>query len=122
MCWDDDGSWCALAYGTRTARKTHRCDEGCAINPGDRYHYWTGIYDGDFMSGKACAPCHSASVALGAACRLYEQWSTNPPVGMLREAYQEHLEQGGLPRDVVPPNVVRKLQRHYRELKRRSAA
>lgn len=122
MCWDNDGDWTHLASGTRVASKTHRCVEGCRVEPGERYHYWTGLWDGDFTTTKACVGCVKAARALGDACRLYEKWSDDPPIGELRDAYQEHLEHGELPRDVVPPNVVRQLQRHYRELKKRAAA
>lgn len=119
MCWDNDGYWTHLDDGTRRARKPHRCEAGCRIATGDTYHYWVGISDGDFTSGKACIPCWKAAAALGAACRIYDKWSDNPPIYELADAYREHLELGELPRDVVPANVVRQLQRHYRELKKR---
>jgi hypothetical protein len=122
MCWESDGYWTVLGSGKRTARKPHRCEAGCRINPGDRYHYWTGIWEGDFTTGKACDPCWKAARALGDACRIYEKWSDDPPIYELRDAYAEHLDHGELPRDVVPPNVVRRLQRHYRELKKRVAS
>lgn len=122
MCWDNDYGVQIFQSTQRTARKAHRCDEGCRIKPGDRYRYWAGKYDGDFFSAKACEPCWKAAKALGAACRLYESWSDDPPIGELREAYEEHLEHGELPRDIVPANVVRRLQRHYRELKKRAVA
>lgn len=121
MCWDDEGRN-HLRRGTHVARMPHRCDEGCRINPGDTYHYGVGLFDGEFYSWKLCQPCETASSALGAACRIYDRYSTNPPIGMLREAYQEHLEYGELDTEAVPAATVWKLRRHYVALRKRSVA
>ncbi len=41
------------------ARKTWRCAE-CQrpINPGDRYEYVFGKFEGDLFTERTCAPCH----------------------------------------------------------------
>ncbi len=42
------------------ARKVHRCDECCrSINPGERYEYVFGVWDGDQSTYKTCADCES---------------------------------------------------------------
>ena len=44
----------------RTARKKHRCDECLKdINPGDKYEYVSGIWDGEPHSYKTCLDCKS---------------------------------------------------------------
>ena len=53
----DDGPSCWRSEWRR-ARKPHTC-VGCVetIRPGDRYHYSSGIWDGDPDSFKHCARC-----------------------------------------------------------------
>jgi hypothetical protein len=116
MCWENEGGWVELNRGVRTARKAHLCAEGHTINPGERYHWAVGKWEGDFSTWKACEPCIAAAQALGAACRLYDRWSDNPPLGTLYESYVEHLVGGELPLDVVPPEVVAGLWEHAERL------
>jgi hypothetical protein len=41
------------------ARKKHTCDLcGLTINPGERYHYFSGKYNGDFITTKTCMICN----------------------------------------------------------------
>lgn len=41
-----------------TAKKKHCCHEcGCIINPGEKYEYVAGVWDGDFDVWKTCLPC-----------------------------------------------------------------
>ena len=42
----------------RTARKTHKCCE-CdrVVNPGDKYEYFTGKFDGGMFTYKTCLTC-----------------------------------------------------------------
>lgn len=49
----------------RKARKSHKCCE-ChgTIQPGEKYHYHHGVWDGDAMSFKVCMDCE----ALRAEC------------------------------------------------------
>lgn len=55
-----DGDYAASAHSQvmRTARKEHRCYE-CreTIKPGDRYEYFSGIWDGKPSAYKTCASC-----------------------------------------------------------------
>lgn len=49
----------AFITKTRKARKKHRCCEcGVTINPGDRYQYSSGIWDGEPDSYKQCQTCY----------------------------------------------------------------
>jgi len=42
----------------RKARKQHECVEcGETINPGDRYEYSCGVWDGSWDDHHTCAPC-----------------------------------------------------------------
>lgn len=69
MCLDVDydNDWTQLDIGVRVARQPHRCEE-CrrGIDPGERYHYWTGASDGRAFTTKMCSHCR-ATIALGAA-------------------------------------------------------
>ena len=50
-----------------TARKEHRCDS-CdrTINPGERYHRWSGLTEWGFSTFKQCWHCYRLVVALWA--------------------------------------------------------
>ena len=49
---------------TRTARKEHKCCEcRSVINPGDKYMYSSGIWDGSASDYKQCLICGEASNA-----------------------------------------------------------
>ncbi len=68
MCLDvDHDDWVEFDRGVRVARQPHRCEE-CRrdIDPGERYHYWTGASDGRASTTKMCSHCR-ATIALGAA-------------------------------------------------------
>ena len=51
----------AYTYHWRLARKEHTCCE-CPepIKAGDRYHYFSGVWEGSGMSFKTCAACYYA--------------------------------------------------------------
>ena len=45
------------------ARKKHICCEcGSEISPGEKYHKFTGIWDGELNSFKTCSICESIKV------------------------------------------------------------
>lgn len=91
MCWDyGDETW-PLGDGTRTARKPHRCANGCRIDPGDSYHYWTAVDGEQFVAVKWCDPCEVTGRHLGDACRLYYEDSADPPIGELWHELQAHV-------------------------------
>ena len=47
-------------YENRKARKQHTCCECLGtIQPGERYHYHHGVWDGEAMSYKVCADCEA---------------------------------------------------------------
>lgn len=52
--------WTILTSEVRTARKAHQCEECLEqIKPGDRYHYFAGIFEGAMEVVKRCAFCQS---------------------------------------------------------------
>jgi hypothetical protein len=61
--WDDDDKDCApdvrtFRTGTATARKQHKCT-GCDsgyIAPGDRYSFFVGLLEGEFIVDRMCLP------------------------------------------------------------------
>jgi hypothetical protein len=63
MCDGDAPS--ASSDRWRTARKEHQCC-GCGetIRRGDRYHFTSGIWDGEPASFKHCARCYAMWEAL----------------------------------------------------------
>jgi ribosomal protein L24E len=102
MCWDTDDD--ADFYRQRRPRavKVHRCDECTAdIEPGQQYLYVVHKYDGWFSSFKMCARCEAPSTALGAHCRRRERWSTDPPLGGMREAIENEIKWGDFDDDEV---------------------
>lgn len=57
---DDDSAPYVVAFrtGTATARKHHKC-AGCPnghVAPGDRYSFFIGTVDGEFMIDRMCLP------------------------------------------------------------------
>jgi len=64
---DDDSYSVLFRSGERRARVAHRCTEcNRDIDPGERYHFWVGTADGDFVEQKMCAHCWG-TIDLGAA-------------------------------------------------------
>jgi hypothetical protein len=120
MCWYDEGDSWTLSSGTRTARKAHRCAEGCTIQPGDTYHYWVGTCENDFTTAKWCEPCARTISRLGDACRLYDPESTDPPIGVLRWELTGHLNVD-LPENGVPEDVIEALRLDLAALRTRMA-
>lgn len=48
----------SICQEMRTARKPHRCTEcGDNIEPGERYEYFYGKFDGERFSYHTCVPC-----------------------------------------------------------------
>lgn len=69
------------------ARKKHTCDLcGLTINPGERYHYFSGKYDGDFISSKTCIFCEKI---IDAYCDWQGEgeWSEEEVEDWLNEKY-----------------------------------
>jgi len=55
----EDGPSC-FSEKNRVARKLHKCSEcGRVIDPGETYHYESGVWDGTPLSFKTCADCYS---------------------------------------------------------------
>lgn len=55
---DDAETLEVLQSKTVKARKPHRCYEcGKTINPGDQYHYLTGVCSGDMHQQHTCTFC-----------------------------------------------------------------
>jgi hypothetical protein len=121
MCWDNDGESWPFNSGTRTAHKTHRCAEGCLIQPGDTYHYWVGTCEGDFMTAKWCELCDQTMRRLGDACRLYDPHSSDPPIGVLRWELAEHVD-SDLQDNGVPEHVIEALRVDLDALRARQRA
>lgn len=57
---DDYDELTLLGEGERVARKQHPCEE-CwrAIEPGERYEYWSGVIDRQAQTWRLCAHCRS---------------------------------------------------------------
>lgn len=73
---DYDGSWEDFGSGSHVARVDHKCLEcNRTITPGERYHWWKGVYDGDFQMSKMCAHCWG-TIELGAGLTgCPKQWN-----------------------------------------------
>lgn len=86
----------------RKARKAYTCDEagprGCRrtaqIKPGDRYVYYSGVFEGMPYSGRTCLRCHRARR------RAWDRWRWDGPdegpgvgdlVGWMREHRWERV-------------------------------
>ena len=60
MCYGE-----LLSSAEHRARKEHRCGIcGKAIRPGEKYHYQSGKYEGEFYTTKAHRRCHDIQAAL----------------------------------------------------------
>jgi len=67
MCLYIDDPVLVLSGGWPQARKPHRCYEcGRTIDPGERYHRQSFVFEGDFDEVKTCAHC-IATIDLGVA-------------------------------------------------------
>ena len=97
MCFEYDGYNEFQSDSVVTARKAHRCYECRAtIEPGDKYHYHTGKFDGRFFAFKVCRRCDYDRVRvveheLAEGCRWDEAWC---PIGGL----SEYLSESGMGR------------------------
>ena len=80
----------------RKARKAYTCEEagwrGCRrtaqIKPGDRYVYYSGVYEGEPYSGRSCLRCRRARM------RAWDRWRWDhpdeaPPMGELVQWMRE---------------------------------
>lgn len=118
MCWDGGEYSDIWNIAERRARKSYRCYE-CdgAIDAGQKYTNITSLYEHRWDTYRLCTPCIEASDALGAACRLYEDFSDNPPVGGLRDALDEHMRGEGWRTGNAPKGLtrtaLRDLNRHH---------
>lgn len=92
-----EGSWLPLDEGWRTARKENRCIEcNRTIEPGERYFYWKGIWEGDcFVTGKTCAHCEAVldvGVALTGCPRQYNVemlYDREPDIGFVANIIED---------------------------------
>lgn len=75
----------AFSTKTRTARKAHKCCEcGDDINPGDKYQYSSGIWDGEAASYKQCLICWDI---IQKVCEKIGNLDDAPGFGELREYF-----------------------------------
>jgi len=77
MCYcDTEGSPEFYRERIHIARKWHRCCEcGSIIDPGEKYFYVTGLWDGDFSTYKTCEICQKIkqeAISSGHRCILFE--------------------------------------------------
>lgn len=108
MCWYDGEVSAIWNVTERRARKTYPCYEcDATIERGQKYQNIASLYDGRWGTYRLCIPCVTASEALGAACRLYEVDSCNPPIGGLRDALDEHLRDEGWRTGHAPEGLAR---------------
>ena len=72
-----------LRHSTPVARKAHRCD-WCytTIQPGEKYHRSTNIYDDRIYDWIACAACD-------ALCLDVWDWSYRPDEGVGEDSFME---------------------------------
>lgn len=119
MCWLEDDGWAYLRTDNPVARKQHRCAEGCRIEPGERYLSFVGISEGSFEIVKMCTACRSAAQLLGTACRRYEEWSSDPPIGLLLRELDEHLDNDEL-LETSPPEELAALEQARVQLRERA--
>ena len=95
MCFEYDGYNEFTNDKVITAKKPHRCTEcRSPIESGEKYHYHTGKYDGDFFAHKICRRCDYDVIRvveheLEEGCHHSEAW---PPFGGL----VEHLIESGM--------------------------
>jgi hypothetical protein len=94
MCFDYDDSPEFADDRVVTARKDHKFSEcGAIITGGERYHYYSGKFDGHFFTHKVCRRCSYDLVRvvedeLAEGCHWGESW---PPLGGL----VDHLHESG---------------------------
>lgn len=72
-----------LRHATPTARKPHRCDCCCGtIQPGEKYHRSTNIYDDQLYDWVACMACD------GIVATVWE-WVGRPDEGISEDSFAE---------------------------------
>ena len=84
---DDDGEvWDFCRMTMRQARKLHRCGE-CRrpIDPGEKYRYLTGKFDGEIQTIRQCAHCAIAADLLVRECGGY-------PIGGVQDEMFAHVD------------------------------
>lgn len=121
MCWTDGD--CSEVWNERqirAARKTHRCESGCRIEPGQPYTSIFSIFEGDASTYKICPDCVALQKAMSRACRLYEPHSADAPLWDLKNEAREHL-QFEFP-DEVPAEIRAEIQAMYDALCARTPA
>lgn len=68
MCSCDNDTPTLYKEQERTARKRHRCAECTGlIEPGTRYSYARGVWEGEFFAYHTCLDCKQASLLLECA-------------------------------------------------------
>lgn len=88
MCMADDSEGYEVYRDAHpVARKPHQCiDCFRTIEPGERYHYGCGLYEGDWDSNHQCLRCEAAALWLTMVCNGW-LW------GGVREDLAEHWEE-----------------------------
>lgn len=77
----------------RKARKPHRCSEcGIQINPGEKYRYITGKWDGTIGSFHTCNPCVDAAAYMA---EHSDCWCPN--FGEMYQAIHDEITEHGEP-------------------------
>jgi len=91
----------------RKARKAHRCGEcGRPIEPGERYHYATGLMYSDWVTMKQCGQCSAAARWLFRVCGgfLY---------GAVLADLEEHWEEDDLYRSLSFGRLLISERKHW---------
>ena len=73
MCMMEDAEpWTLYRQEERRSARDRRCDE-CQrdVAKGERYLYWTGLFDGYWSTGQVCLQCYEAARWLRVACEGY---------------------------------------------------
>jgi hypothetical protein len=103
MCFDYDDYPEFTEDRVVTARKPHKCSEcRLLIAPGEKYHYHTGKFDGNFYVEKVCRRCdydrfRVVEHELAEGCHWNEAW---PPLGGLVDHLVESEMGQTVPEDV----------------------
>jgi len=104
MCWVADcDPWKVYREHTRTARKSHTCEEcGRTIAIGERYHWATGLHPDwpKWQTFHMCAHCYAAAQWLTVMC---SGWCYGGVAEELREHWDEEwqLRSPGLGRLII---------------------
>lgn len=106
MCMTDYDPPTMHSARIRTARKAHKCGE-CSrqIEPGEKYQYVSGVWDGDFDTKKTCRHCLVGQELLIRECRGFIY-------GGIQEDLQDHVSEA-LPWSMQAARLVVGMRRRW---------